>query len=54
MVMYHVIRKQTADDGPVFLNSTNARYLDIFFTQEKIDWSLPLKDRYISKRIEAR
>ena len=31
MMMYHVIRKQT-NDGPVYVNKTIARYLDIFYT----------------------
>ena len=46
MLNYHVLRKQTAEDGPVYVNSTISRYIDIFFSKEVIDWNKPFKDRY--------
>ena len=54
MQVYHVLKKQLENDGPVFLNEETSRYVDIFFAQEKIDWSLPHAQRYSAERIPAR
>ena len=51
--MYHVISKQTIN-GPVYVNETIDKYIDIFFTQTNINWNLPEKTRYTSRRVEAR
>ena len=32
MTTYHVLRKQLLSDGPVYLNESNSRYIDVFFS----------------------
>ena len=41
MLTYHVLEKQTAENGPVFLNETISRYLDIYYTKKTVNWNLP-------------
>ena len=54
MVTYHVIRKQKDNDGPVYLNETISRYIDVSFAQETIDWNKPFGQRYKQTRIPAK
>lgn len=54
LILYNVIKKQSWDDGPVYLNETNRQYIDIFYTQTYVDWNKPFKDRYQIQRIEAK
>ena len=54
LVTYQVLRKQLLDDGPIYLNESNSRYIDIFYEQTTTNWYLPYKERYKSTRIEAR
>ena len=32
MFIYHVLKKQKHEDGPLFLNASLSQYLDVFFT----------------------
>ena len=41
MHVYHVLKKQLENDGPVLLDEETSRHVDIFFAQQKIDRSLP-------------
>ena len=54
LLTYHVLRKQTDGDGPIYLNDTISQYIDVHFEQETIDWKEPLENRYHGKRIPAR
>jgi hypothetical protein len=54
LLNYHVLRKQKAQDGPIYLNETTSSYIDIFFSKEIIDWTKPFNDRYTSIRVPAR
>ena len=54
MHVYHVLKKQLENDGPVPLDEQTSRYVDIFFAQEEINWSLPHAQRSSVERIPAR
>ena len=54
LFVYHVLKKQLDDDGPLYLNDTTSQYLDVFFAQETIDWTKPYNQRYEHKDIPAR
>jgi hypothetical protein len=54
MFVYHVLKKQSEDDGPLFLDETTKQYIDVFFAQETINWSKPYKERYKSEKIPAK
>ena len=41
MLTYHVIEKQSDGNGPVFLNESISRYLDIYYTKKEVNWNLP-------------
>ena len=41
MLTYHVLRKQRREDGPIYLNESNSRYVDIFFSKMIVDWTKP-------------
>ena len=54
MFVYHILKKQLHNDGPLIMNETTSRYLHIFFAQETIDWTKPYDQRYTSEKIPAR
>jgi hypothetical protein len=54
LVIYHVLKKESILDGPVYLNETTSKYLDVFFERKHTDWYKSFEDRYTSTRIPAK
>jgi hypothetical protein len=45
LTLYHVLKKRSWNDGPVYLTKDNARHFDIFFTTTVIDWKKTYRER---------
>ena len=54
LTLYHVIRKKSWKDGPVYLSDENLRYMDVYFSQSTTDWKSSFAERVKETRIEAR
>ena len=54
LVVYHVLKKESTNDGPVYLNETISQYVDVYFQRKITNWYKPFNERFTTTRIAAK